>query len=69
MPKGKKSAQGPKGRSCDGKKRYTSKAEAAKQVGSMYKGKMAITRLVTYQCKFCGFWHVGHSRFRGGTKR
>lgn len=54
-----------KGRSCEGKKQFTSKVAAKKQIDSMYKGKVAVTRLVAYRCKFCGFWHVGHSRFGG----
>lgn len=69
MTKGKKNAQGPKGRSCDGKKRFGTHKEAQAHIDSMYKGKLAITRLVSYQCTYCAGWHVGHSRFRGRTKR
>jgi len=65
MARGSKVHKTGKGRSCDGKKRYESKAAANAQIDSMYKAKMAITRMVPYECKYCGGWHVGHSRFRG----
>lgn len=41
---------------CLGKFRYTSRADANKEV----KRKAKIAALMPYRCPFCGFWHVGH---------
>ena len=43
-------------KSCVGKHAYPS-AKKAWQVAKRYKGGLS-----AYRCRFCGQWHIGHSR-------
>lgn len=60
--------------SCVGKERFASRAAAAKvvkrilrrAVSKRYRGaRQPSEKLVSYQCEFCGSWHIG----RWGSKR
>lgn len=44
--------------SCQGKIRYTSKAEANRSAASM--NRLGGSRVRSYKCKLCNFIHTGH---------
>lgn len=46
-------------RQCDGKRKYASREVAEQVIHTMRGGRKR--RLNTYQCHFCGSWHIGHS--------
>jgi hypothetical protein len=49
-------------RSCEGKVRYETQAEAvAALIGVQRAGARGVH---TYACKRCGGWHVGHTPYR-----
>lgn len=47
---------------CHGKKAYNSYDEALKQ--KKWIRKKAGAKLDTYNCRFCGYWHLGHRSTR-----
>lgn len=50
---------------CDGKIRYPSKRQARgvkKRILAQEYGEHVANRLQVYKCKYCNFWHLGHSR-------
>ena len=47
-------------RQCKVKQRYLTKEEALARARSLHKSKKA--RYNVYECKFCGFFHVGMQR-------
>lgn len=46
-------------RECEGKARYEHRDQAEARVRDLQRGQLA-TRMHTYRCPHCGFWHVGH---------
>ncbi len=52
-----------KARSCDGKRKFTSRRAAENEISRLYRIRAAITRLTAYACDFCDGWHIGHKRF------
>jgi hypothetical protein len=49
-------------KSCQGKRRHASAADAGDAIDSMVRaGKARVGALSPYACRFCGGWHVGHS--------
>lgn len=50
---------------CEGKARHPTEAGARVAVRETLRhGARKAGFLTTYQCKHCGFWHIGHMRFR-----
>lgn len=47
-------------RSCTGKKRYRSEAEALAMIGIQQVYGEVMREVHPYRCEFCNQWHLGH---------
>ena len=47
-------------KSCTGKKRYASRAEAMAALGIQRRYGQKIDGIRPYECAFCEGWHLGH---------
>jgi hypothetical protein len=48
-----------KDRVCSRKMKYPSEAAADSQIRQYHSGDSSMT---SYECKFCGKWHIGHGK-------
>lgn len=52
-------------RSCGNKKRHRTKKSALKQIQELYlKDPENFRPMSAYICRFCGFYHCGHTSFK-----
>lgn len=63
MARGSRVKTRTKARSCDGKRKFTSRRAADDAMHAMYRRRLSITRLNVYACDHCDGWHIGHQRF------
>ncbi len=48
-------------KSCSGKKKYRSEAEAADMIDTQREYGRPMDGVRPYRCGFCGKWHIGHT--------
>lgn len=63
MARGSKVGTHSKARSCDGKRQYESRTAAEDAIWKLRRKKLSVMRMLAYQCKYCGKFHIGHKKF------
>jgi hypothetical protein len=48
-------------KSCTGKKKYRTEAEAADMISTQMEFGRSMDGVHPYRCRFCNKWHLGHS--------